>query len=1066
MNKNFQIKISLQPLWGLKLLTFFICSFFILEARIISEQNISYPKIKIAPDFEVRIVASDPIVKYPMMACLDDLGRLYVAESDGRNLTTRAAIEQELPRFVRQLVDVDGDGVFDKSTIFADRMTMPEGGVWYEGALYIIAAPYLWRLEDLDGDGVADKRDKILGTMEFDGRANQHGPYLGPNGRLYFSGGHFGYDLIGIDGTRSGFSRAAGVFSCWPDGSDVQVEGQGGVNPVDIVFTSNGDMFSTCAIFDSFGGQRHDALIHWVSGGLTQRVYGRPLLPDTGFRLPATSRWGQVAPAGLMRYRGDTFGEAYEDTLFACHFNTRRVVNVRLESKNGSFVTEETDFLSSDSIGFHPTDILEDADGSLLLLDTGGWLSWGCPFSKRAMPEIKGAIYRIQRKDISVRHDPRGLKLLWGSLKPKDLIHLLNDSRPVVRDKAVNAIIARGDSILDLMSNLIVKSSDSAFRKRCLWAVSRIKSKSSLVFLQKALNDLDSGVRQVAARSLGRLKDKTALMPMIPLLSDSSSSVRATAATAIGQLEDKKALPYLFRNLNPNDPIHTRHSFVYAIRQIGDVAEVSSYLSDNRYPYRQRIALRVLSSLSNDLDSRKVVPLLRSVDRNVRQEARRLISSRKDMKKEIIKIFQDIIKEEELELPNEELIEGIVIACAQDSGFQEILLDVLGAKEIKIERKILVLSSLGFLDSFPDPLQAAILFGLNHFETDVRVESLNLAQRFDIKENVLAAIKLIAQNPDKSQVERASAAQALVKHQGRLSNESFIFLVGLLENKQTQIIMGRQAAKALGSLPLHLLSGRQSDALLKIISDASSYYLPDLIKPFTQGRKLKESKGYFINDEDWNLLGKRLSVALKRSPGFIAVGKSQRQKILKTFSSLNDRNIHQDLSDVMKSRFRDQKEQDAKIDSLMGMLNSGNASRGRVLFHEDRVSCSACHRVGDRGSQLGPNLSKISEIRQPRDLIEAILYPNLTIVNGYEYYLVKTTDGKSYGGIIQRENNTSIYLKSANTRDVRVPRDKIHSVSKASSFGNELTSIMPSGFGQILSQQELLDLVAFLQTCK
>ena len=1065
MNKSYQIKISWQPLWGLKFFTFCLCSFLISEARIFSEQNFSFPKIKIAPGFEVRLVASDPIVKYPMMACLDDLGRLYVAESDGRNLTTRAAIERELPRFVRQLVDVDGDGVFDKSTIFADRMTMPEGGVWYDGALYIIAAPYLWRLEDLDGDGVADKRDKILGTMEFDGRANQHGPYLGPNGRLYFSGGHFGYDLIGTDGTRSGFSRAAGVFSCWPDGSGVQVEGQGGVNPVDIVFTSNGDMLSTCAIFDSFGGQRHDALIHWVPGGLTQRVYGRPLLPDTGFRLPATSRWGQVAPAGLMRYRGDTFGEAYEDTLFACHFNTHRVVNVRLEAKNGSFVTRETDFLSSDSIGFHPADILEDADGSLLLLDTGGWLSWGCPFSKRAMPEIKGSIYRIQRKDIPVRYDPRGLKLSWDSLKPKDLIHLLNDSRPVVRDKAVDAIIDRGDAILDLMSNLIVESSDSVFRKRCLWAISRIKSKSSLVFLQKALKDLDSGVRQVAVRSLGRLKDKTALMPLAALLSDSSPSVRAAAATAIGQLDDKKALPYLFRNLNSNDPVHTKHSFVYAITQIGDAAEVSSYLSDNSYPYRQRIALRVLASLDNNLDSRKVIPLLRSADSNVRQEARILISSHKDMKKEIIKIFQDIIKEEELELPNEELIEGIIIAYAQDSIFQEILLDVLDAEELKTEIKILVLSSLGFLDSFPDPLQAAILLGLNHLETDIRMESLNIAQRFDMKENVLAAIKILAQNADKSQVERASAAQVLVKHQGRLSSESFFFLVDLLEDKQTQIILRRQAAQALGSLRLHLLNERQSDALLKIISEASSYYLPELIKPFTQGRKLKASKDHFINDEDWNLLGKRLSAALKISPGFTAIGGGQRQKILKNFSSLNGRNTHQDLSSVIKSRFRDQKEEDVEIDSLMGILSSGNASRGRVLFYEERVSCSACHRVGDRGGQLGPNLSKISEIRQPRDLLEAILYPNLTVVNGYEYYLVKTTDGKSYGGLIQRENSTAIYLKNANARDVRVSRDKIHSVSNASPIANTMTSIMP-GFGEVLSQQELLDLVAFLQTCR
>ena len=44
-----------------------------------------------------------------------------------------------------------------------------------------------------------------------------------------------------------------------------------------------------------------------------------------------------------------------------------------------------------------------------------------------------------------------------------------------------------------------------------------------------------------------------------------------------------------------------------------------------------------------------------------------------------------------------------------------------------------------------------------------------------------------------------------------------------------------------------------------------------------------------------------------------------------------------------------------------------------MLFHEERVSCGACHRVGDRGDQLGPNLSKISKIRQPRDLLEAMI---------------------------------------------------------------------------------------------
>ena len=122
----------LPPQRVLRLFACLFCFFPWAVSDSLAYQLFSPPKITVAQGFEVRLAASSPIVGYPMMACLDDRGRLYVAESDGRNLTSREAIERELPRFVRQLVDLDGDGVFDKSTIFADRMTMPEGGLWHK----------------------------------------------------------------------------------------------------------------------------------------------------------------------------------------------------------------------------------------------------------------------------------------------------------------------------------------------------------------------------------------------------------------------------------------------------------------------------------------------------------------------------------------------------------------------------------------------------------------------------------------------------------------------------------------------------------------------------------------------------------------------------------------------------------------------------------------------------------------------------------------------------------------------------------------------------------------------
>ena len=1043
----------------LRLFTCLFCTCLGAVPGILADKHFSPPSITTIPGFEVRLAASPPMVGYPMMACLDDRGRLYVAESDGRNLTTREAIERELPRFVRQLVDLDGDGVFDKSTIFADRMTMPEGGLWHNGALYIISAPYLWRLEDEDDDGVADKREKILGTMEFDGRANQHGPYLGPNGRLYFSGGHFGYDLVGIDGTRSGLSRAAGVFSCWPDGSDVQVEGQGGVNPVDIVFTANGDMLSTCAIFDSFGGQRHDALIHWMWGGLTQRVYGSPLLPETGFRLPAVSRWGQVAPAGLMRYRGQSFGEAYRDTLFACQFNSHKVVHVRLEARDGSFVTVENDFLSSASVGFHPADILEDADGSLLLLDTGGWLSWGCPFSKNAKPEIKGAIYRIHRQGSSSQQDPRGLTLAWDSLDPEGLVHLLRDSRQAVGDRAAETLIKRGEVVLDVITSAISSSAETAFRKRCLWLISRLGSKSGLEVLQEALLDPDPGMRQVAARSLGRLKDMSAVEPLARLLDDPSPFVQAAAATAIGQLGDKAALPSLFHNLDSSDPLQTRHAFVYALIEIGDPVGVASYLSDDTHPYRQRIALRVLAALGSNLDAGRVVPLLRSSDSNVRQETRRMISSRKELKDEILQVFRELVAEHEGGAANEQLIEGIVMAYAQDDAFQAILLEILASTEVKPEVQGQVLAALGFLDDFPQSLHECVLLGLNRSASEVRAEALNIAQRYEMSPPVLVAVSLLAKNEDESPATRASAMQVLAKHQGYLSDAYFAFLVRLLTDEQTPVILGRQAAQALGSLRLHLLNEPQSDALIQTIAGARSFYLPGLVRPFALGREPNPPEESVIDDVAWNLLGKKLAAALEKSPGLTSLQIGQRREIMKAYPDIN-KGAHAALSGVLKNGFPGQKEQESAIKSLLNVLDSGNASRGRALFHDQRVSCGACHSIKGQGGQLGPNLTKIGRIRQPRDLLEAILYPNSTVVNGYEHYVLETVEGESYGGIIQRETKDAISLKNASMRGMRVARSQIHRVTTSS------ISVMPSGLNQVLSRQELLDLVAFLDTCR
>src|SRR4029077_4633239 len=91
-----------------------------------------------------------------------------------------------------------------------------------------------------------------------------------------------------------------------------------------------------------------------------------------------------------------------------------------------TFKTQDSDFLVSNNLDFHPTDIVEDADGSLLVGDTGGWYKLCCPTSQLHKPDILGAIYRIRRKGApKIADDPRGLQVDWAQMSTQHLVFLL-----------------------------------------------------------------------------------------------------------------------------------------------------------------------------------------------------------------------------------------------------------------------------------------------------------------------------------------------------------------------------------------------------------------------------------------------------------------------------------------------------------------------------------------------------------------------------------------------------------------------------------------------------------------
>src|SRR5207253_11048888 len=107
--------------------------------------------------FRIELAAAEPLVVDPVAMAFDEDGRLFVVEM--RDYSERR--DEKLGR-IRMLVDTDGDGKFDKSTIYADNLPWPTAIICWNGGVFVGATPDIWFFRDKDGDGVADEKTKLI----------------------------------------------------------------------------------------------------------------------------------------------------------------------------------------------------------------------------------------------------------------------------------------------------------------------------------------------------------------------------------------------------------------------------------------------------------------------------------------------------------------------------------------------------------------------------------------------------------------------------------------------------------------------------------------------------------------------------------------------------------------------------------------------------------------------------------------------------------------------------------------------------------------------------------------
>jgi putative heme-binding domain-containing protein len=135
---------------------------------------------------------------------------------------------------------------------------------------------------------------------------------------------------------------------------------------------------------------------------------------------------------------------------------------------------------------------------------------------------------------------------------------------------------------------------------------------------------------------------------------------------------------------------------------------------------------------------------------------------------------------------------------------------------------------------------------------------------------------------------------------------------------------------------------------------------------------------------------------------------------------------------------------------------AGDASRGEALFWSTAVNCGSCHKIGERGTAVGPELSTIGKLRTRQELLDSILEPSQRIDPKYAAYVVRGIDGRTVTGLVLKRDAAGVVLRDAQNKEVMFTAHDIDQLQPSRK------SLMPDGQLASLTPQEAADLLEYL----
>jgi putative heme-binding domain-containing protein len=226
------------------------------------------------------------------------------------------------------------------------------------------------------------------------------------------------------------------------------------------------------------------------------------------------------------------------------------------------------------------------------------------------------------------------------------------------------------------------------------------------------------------------------------------------------------------------------------------------------------------------------------------------------------------------------------------------------------------------------------------------------------------------------------------------------------------------------------------------LAEAGPLELPRLVRPF--GNSSDEAAGL------------ALIAALRQAKSRTSVRADTLRPLLAKYPAT----VQKAGDELLTAVSADSASQLRRLESLLPAVQGGDIARGQAVFNSQKAACYACHAIGYMGGKIGPDLTRIGQVRSERDLLEAIVFPSASFARGYEPVVIRTRSGELHTGVLRNNDLPDEVVIATDREETRIPRRDIVDMQPGT------VSLMPPGFDEQLSRQELADLLAFLKATR